>query len=216
MKDVRKGRSTSETQNSLYTLEIESSKCSYQWREVSINYINAHVPWNMPIKALRTTSRTFAFRQVKSAGEAAAARDGKQRVGNGDGNRDRDDGNMDDMTSGGSIDSIRVKAAQLATESQHMRYSQRTQDQDLPVLPGPPIHCAECPNRPVRRQWQCGRIKFEPIKVNPPPEVEMTYQQCARAAQPHRDASKCRYAVHTPGHQRRKLKIKRLNDKKSA
>ena len=150
VKDVRKGRSTSETQNSLYTLEIESSKHSYQWREVSIDYINAHVPWNTPIKVLRTASRTFAFGQVESAGEAAAARDSEQRVGNGDGDRDGDDGDVDDMTSGGSVDSIQVEAAWLATESQHMRYSRRTQNQDLPVSPGPPIHCAECPYRPAR------------------------------------------------------------------
>ena len=131
MKDVRKGQSASEMQNSPYTLEIESSKCSYRWREVSIDYINAHVPWNTPIKALRTVSQTFAFRQVKSAGEAAAARDGEQMVGNGDGNRDGDDGDMDDMTSGSSVDLIQVKAAQLATKSQRMHYSRKKMKQQL-------------------------------------------------------------------------------------
>ena len=79
-----------------------------------------------------------------------AARELEERAGNGEGDRNGSDGDVDGTTNGGSVNSIRVEAARLATENQHICYSRRTQDQDLPVSSGPPTYRAEHPNEPVK------------------------------------------------------------------
>ena len=95
-------------------------KSTYQWRKVSVNNIGAYVLRSVPVEAL---GRTFEFGEAQSRVEAIVSSidggDVKERACN----RNGDDGDVDDMTSGGSVDSIRVEAAQLATKSQHMRYS---------------------------------------------------------------------------------------------
>ena len=64
-----------------------------------------------------------------------------ERAGDGSGDRDGDDGgdgDMDGMTSGNSIDLMRVNAAQLAGESQRMHYSRRKRI-NVPMSSWPPI-----------------------------------------------------------------------------
>ena len=81
----------------------------------------------MPVEAL---SRTFAFGEAESGDEAIAPDiEGETAEGNGNGDGDRygDNGDSDGITSGGSIDSIRVNVALLAVESQYMRQDQRMQ-----------------------------------------------------------------------------------------
>ena len=97
-----------------------------------------YVPLNAPIE---TASRTFAFGRLESGEEAIAPRDVE-----GDGDRDGDDGGVGDLdgtTSGGNVDSKRVKAALLAGDSQRMRQNRRTRNGDLPMSSMPPIRLAE-------------------------------------------------------------------------
>ena len=75
----------------------------------------------------------------------------EEKAGNGEGDRNRGNGDVDGTTSGSSVDSIRIEASQLATKSHHIHYSRRTQDQDLPVSSGPPIYYAGRPNGLVKR-----------------------------------------------------------------
>ena len=56
---------------------------------------------------------------LKRAGEAIAPKVKGKKAGDGDSDRDIDDGDMDSMTSGNGVDSTRVNAALLAGESQH-------------------------------------------------------------------------------------------------
>ena len=120
--NVRKGRNTSETQNSPNTPENRTLESIRRWSRVSIDNINIHLPWNAPIEA---PGRTFAFGLFGSGDKAIAPSVGGERAGTGDGNQNSDDGDVDDMTSSGSVDSIRVKAALQAGETQQMCYSRR-------------------------------------------------------------------------------------------
>ena len=72
---------------------------------------------------IKPASRTFVFGEVKSTGEAIAPIVEGQRAGKGEDDQNGDNGDMDGMTSGGSINSMRVEAALLAGKSQRMHYS---------------------------------------------------------------------------------------------
>ena len=103
--------------NSPEMLENERYKPIGQQRKVSIDGINVYLLWNAPVEAL---GRIFVFGQVESARKAIAPSVEGEMAGDSDGdpNRgDRDGGDGDGTTSGSSIDSLRVKAVQLAKES---------------------------------------------------------------------------------------------------
>ena len=209
---VRMHRNRSKPRNSPYTLQNETFKRIYRWRTVSVGDGGVYIPLNAPIE---TASRTFAFGRLESGEEAIAPRDVEgERAVEGDGDRDGDDGgvgDLDDTTSGGDVDSKRVKAALLAGDSQRMRQNRRTRNGDLPMSSVPPIRLAERPNGLTIRRRRRGRIKIEPIKVNPAQEVEMTYRIRARAAQPPANDPACRYGVHTPRRQRGRIKTEPRN-----
>ena len=107
-----------------------------------------YLPWNAPVEAL---GRTVAFREVESGVEAIAPKVEGENAGIGVGDRDGDEGGMDGTTSGGGIHSIRVNAALLAGDSQHMHQSRRIRNGDLPVSSVPPIYLADRPYRPIMR-----------------------------------------------------------------
>ena len=90
---------------------------------------------------------------LKRAGEVIAPKVEGEKAGNSNGNQDVDDGDVDGMTSGNTVDSTQVKGTQLAEKSQHMRQSRRTQNGHLPVSPGSPIQLGECPYGHVRH-WR--------------------------------------------------------------
>ena len=209
---VRMHRNRSKPRNSPHTLQNETFKRIYRWRTVSVGDGGVYIPLNAPIE---TASRTFAFGRLESGEEAIAPRDVEgERAVEGDGDRDGDDGgvgDLDDTTSGGDVDSKRVKAALLAGDSQRMRQNRRTRNGDLPMSSVPPIRLAERPNGLTIRRRRRGRIKIEPIKVNPAQEVEMTYRIRARAAQPPANDPACRYGVHTPRRQRGRIKTEPRN-----
>ena len=73
-----------------------------------------------------------------------------ERAGDGDGNGYRDDGDGDDMESGGNVNSQRVEGAQLSAESQHMRPHQKSQE-NSPMSSRPSIQPESRPNGHVRR-----------------------------------------------------------------
>ena len=179
-------------------------KSTRRWSRVSVDNINIHLPWNAPIEA---PGRTFAFGPFGSGDKAIAPSVGGKRAGAGDGDRNGDDGDVDDTTSSGSVDSIRVKAALQAGETQRMRYSRRKQNGNLPMSSGSPTYSAECPYGRVRRQWRRGRLKLEPTKVSQTPKVEMTYQRRASAAQPPRNDPKRCWEVHRPRRRHGRMKI---------
>ena len=113
------------TQDSPYTLEIVMAKPTRRWERVSIEGVDIHIPWNVPVEVL---GRTFEFGQLERAGEAIVPDvEGEmaEGAGDGDGSRDRGDDGVDGngTTSSGHIDSNRVEEALLAIESQRMRYS---------------------------------------------------------------------------------------------
>lgn len=143
--------------------------------------------------------------------------------GNSDGDGDRygDDGDGDGITSGGSVDSIRINAALLAVESQYMRQDRRTRNGDLPMSSRPPIRHLNRPYGLFTRRRRCGRIKIESINVSQAQKVEKTYLEHAHAAQPCGNDPKRSYRVIGPrrGCDRMKIepvniKIERINDKR--
>ena len=67
-----------------------------------------------------------------------------------DGNGNRD---ADGTTSSSSIDSMQVKAVQLAGKSQHMCCSRRKRIKNPLVSSRPPVRLPEHPFGPVRRRW---------------------------------------------------------------
>ena len=144
--------------------------------------------WNVPVEVL---GQTLAFREVESGDEAIVPRDVEgERAGIGVGDRDSDsDG--DGMTSSGSVDSTQVNEALLAVKSQYTCYNQRVQDNDLPVLSGPPIRSTERPNGAVRCRQRHGRIKLEARKVNRTEMSGNVHLGCKRITQPPQNSSKC-------------------------
>ena len=128
-KNVKTCQVDQKTQNSPKTPENGMPKSSYRWRKVSVNNIDAYVPWSMPIEAL---GQTFAFGEAQSGGKAIVPSidggDIKERAGS----RNGDDGDVDDTESSSNIDSQRVKGAQLSIESQRLHPHRRSQE-NLPV-----------------------------------------------------------------------------------
>ena len=211
--NVRKSQTIKKSQDSPYTAEIKSPKRSYRWRKVSVGNIDVYIPWNVPVEA---PSRTFAFREAESRDEAIAPDvEGETAEGNGDGDGDQygDDGDGDGITSGGSIDSIRVNAALLAVESQYMRQDQRTRNGDLPMSSRPPIQHLNRPYGLVIRRRQHGRIKIESINISQTLKVKKTYHRRAQATQPRRNPSKGCWKVHRTRRQCGRIKIVPANVK---
>ena len=224
MKIVSNCRNGSKTRNSLYTHEIVTSDPTYQWKRVSVEDIDVYLPWNAPIEAL---GQTLAFGEVESGEKAIAPGFEGEGAGIGIGDRnggagaDAGDGDEGNTTSGSGVDSIRVKAALLAAESQPMRQTRRTRSNDLPMSSGSPIRHANRPYGLVRPCCQHRIIKFIPIKVNTAQKDETTYRRRTSAAQPPVIDSKCAYRVIGLRRQRGrmkietvKLKIERLNDER--
>ena len=123
---------------------------------------------------------------------------------------------MDGTISGDSVDSVRVKTALLAANSQHTRYRSRAQGNSSPMSSWPPTNHAERPYGHVRWQRRHVRLKVKTIKVSQTPEVETAYLERVCATQPHGNASRRAYRVIGPRRQRGMLKIERINDKRSA
>lgn len=117
--------------------------------------------------------------------EGETAGDGDSDPNRGD--RDSDDG--DGTTSGSSVDSSQVKAVRLA------------------VLSGSPTSPADRLYGHVRRRCGCGRIKFEPIKVNTAQKDETTYLERMSAVQPHGNILKHCLKGHRPRWRHRRIKI---------
>ena len=94
--------------------------------------------------------------------------EGETAEGNGDGDGDRygDNGDGNGITSGGSVDSVRVNAALLAVESQYMRQDRRTRNGNLPMSSRPPIRHLNRPYRLVMHLCRRGRLKIESINVS--------------------------------------------------
>ncbi|KIM52604.1 hypothetical protein SCLCIDRAFT_32511 [Scleroderma citrinum Foug A] len=88
---------------------------------------------------VHATSQTFVFGQVESGDMAIAPDVEGKRARDGDDDQDGDVGGMDGTMSGGSVDLIRVNEALLAMESQYMRQTRRTPDNDSPMSSEPPI-----------------------------------------------------------------------------
>ncbi|KIM59036.1 hypothetical protein SCLCIDRAFT_27615 [Scleroderma citrinum Foug A] len=116
-RNVSKCQMEAQTQYSPNAPEIKTSKPICRWRKVSGGNIDGYVPWNAPVEA---PSQMFAFGEAESRDKVIAPDiEGETAEGNGDGDGDRygDDGDGNGITSGGSIDSVRVNAALLAVES---------------------------------------------------------------------------------------------------
>jgi len=188
----------SKMQDSLHMHETATPKPTYEWKRVSGRGINAYIPQNMPIDR---TGRIFVFGRAESAGEAIVARIVNETTGNGVGDRNGGDSDVDGTTSGGNVDSIRVKAALLATESQRMRYSRRTRIRNLPVSPRPPIQSSERPYGPARRQHRHGKLKIEQINdksVSQTPDVETAHLGHTHVTQPPRIHPERTYGLYRP------------------
>ena len=206
--NVRKGRNTSETQNSLNTPENRMLESICRRRIVSIDNINIHIPWNTPVEA---PGRMFAFGPFGSGDEAIAPSVEGERAGDSDSDRNGDDGDGDSTASSGNVDSMRIGGVQLAGEvGQHERPNAEYK-RNVPMPSRPSVRPPECPFGLVKRQRQRGRIKFIPTRVSQMPEVEMTYQKRARGAQPHGNASERRYGVHRPRRRCGRMKIEPTN-----
>ena len=106
-----------------------------------------------------------------------------ERVGDGIENHDKRSGDVDDMTSSGSIDSKRVKAALLAAGSQHTHYRSRAQGNGSPVSSWPPTNHAEHPYGPARHNRRCRKLKIERINNNHAQRHKTTHLRCAHGAQ---------------------------------
>jgi len=163
---VRMRQSSSRTRNSPNGRDIATPKLTVRWRKVSVDGSDVYVPRNAPID---TTNRNIVFGRVESGVEAIAPSVESETAGDGDGDGYGDDGDVgdvDDTTSGGDTDSMRVEAALLAAESQHMRQSPRSRQNNLPVSSRPPIQRERRPYGLVRRRPRRGRLKIERINCN--------------------------------------------------
>jgi len=103
---IRTCRIGSKTQDSPTMHETATPKPTYQWKWVSSRGINIYIPWNTTVEALSTANGKIAFGQVESAGEAVVARVVDEMAGNGVGNRNRGNSDVDGTTSGGNVDLI--------------------------------------------------------------------------------------------------------------
>ena len=134
--NVRKGRNTSEMQNSPNTPENRTLESICRRRIVSIDDIDIHIPWNTPVEA---PGQTFAFGPFESGDEAIAPSVEGERAGNGNGDRNGDDGDGDGMASSGNVDSTRIGGVQLAGEvGQHERPNAEYK-RNVPMLSRPSV-----------------------------------------------------------------------------
>ena len=101
-KNVRTSQIDPKTQNSPYAPENRTPERTSRWRRVSVGDGDVYVP---PIALIGTTSRNFVFGRVESGDEAIAPSVEGGKAGAGDGDRNGDDGDVDDMTSGSNVDS---------------------------------------------------------------------------------------------------------------
>jgi len=195
---VRTPPSNSKMQDSPHGRENEMPKYIYRWKRVSIGDGDTYVPWNAPIDR---TSRKFVLGRVEGGDEAIAPSVEGERAGDWVGNRDERNGDADGTTSGGSIDSKRVKTALLAVNSQHTRYRSRARGNGSPVPSWTSTNHAKRPYGPARRQRRRGKLKIERINdksVSQTPEVETTHLQRAHATRAPEIPSKHFHRVHTP------------------
>jgi len=123
----------------------------------------------------------------------------------------RNFGEMGDTTSGGDVDSKRVKVALLAAKSQYMRYSPRSRRNNLPASSWPPIQLGERPYGLIRRRRRRGRLKIERINVSQARNGETTYIERAYATQPLGSAPNRTYGIIRPRRRRGRIKIKPRN-----
>ena len=153
---------------------------------------------------MEALGRTFKFGQVEGGDEVIAPSVEGKRACDGNGNQNSDDGDdggdgdKGGTMSGGSIDSMQVKAALLAADNQYMHQNRGMRSDGLPMLSMPPIHHAERPYGGIRPRHRCGRIKFVPAKVSRTVKVKMTYLECTCATQPPTNDSKCLIGVIGP------------------
>ena len=132
------------------------------------------------------------------------ARNVEERAGNGNGvgNWDKQSSDVDNMTSGSSIDSKQVKVALLAAGSQYTCYRSRFQGNSSPVLSRPPTSCIECLYGPTRCKCRCRKLKIEHLNnkksANATQEGETTYCGHASIVQPLETPLKCLHRVHRP------------------
>lgn len=98
------GHSVTNDAKTANTAEIATPKHSYQWRKVSAGSINVYAPSNAQIAPL---GQNFVFGQVEGGDKVMAAREVGERAGNGGGvgNHDKRNGDGDDTTSSGNVDS---------------------------------------------------------------------------------------------------------------
>ena len=174
-------RNGQKMQSSPDMIETKLPECTNHWRKVSVDDGDMYVPWNVPVEAL---GQMLTFGQPVRGDEAIAPVVKSERAGDGNNDQYRDDSDVGDTTSGGSVHSKRVKVALLAAKSQHVRYGQRTRNGNSPVSSRPPIRPPECPYRLVMCQRPRRRIKFGPIKVSQAQEYETTYLGCTGIVQP--------------------------------
>jgi len=203
---VRTRRNEPRTRNSPNGRDIATPKLPGRWRRVSTGDGDVYAPWNTPVAAIETASRIIVFGRAESGDEAIAPSvDGETAGGRGDGR----DGDADGTTSGDGVDSTRVNAAQLATESQHTRSSRILRRNDLPVSSRPPIHLESRLYGHVRRRRRRGRLKIERIncnQVSQTPEVETTYLGRAHATQPPGNTPNRAYGTYRPRRRRGRIK----------
>ena len=211
-KNIRTRQIDPKMRNSPHTPENGTPKHSYQWRKVSAGSINVYAPLNVQIAPL---GRNFVFGQVGGGDEVMAVREVGERAGNGSGvgNRDEWNGDGDDTTSSGSVDSKRVKTALLAANSQHTCYRSRFQGNGLPVLSWPPIQPVNNPYGPARHKHRRGKLKIERLndkKSAKPDMIETAHLERASAVQPHGSTSNRVHGVYRPSRRCGSLEIEAI------
>ena len=114
---------------------------------------------------------------------------------------------MNGTTSNFSVDSTRVNAALLATDSQQTRSSQIPRRYDSPVSSWPPTNHAEHPYGPARHNRRRGKLKIERINDNHAQRCKTTHLRRAHGAQsPDIPSKRCDRVV-APIHQRDRIKF---------
>ena len=93
--------------------------------------VDVYTLCNVPVKVLGTVNRTFSFGWVETTDEATMTNvEGETASYSDDA---LGSGSVDGTTSSGGIHSTQVKAALLSSwDGQHMHYSQRVRDKNLP------------------------------------------------------------------------------------